>query len=96
MEAYYSWLFYTVLFGLALGVLLALVRAIRGPRIADRIVGINMVGTMSLAMLAVISVLQQQPWLLDVSLIYCMISFLAVVVLAQIHIAANRKEDSRE
>ncbi len=89
----YQNLFIAALIVLAAGILLALIRAIRGPRVADRIMGINMIGTMSTACIAILSVLLRQSWLLDVGLIYCMISFLAVVVLVKNHIAAHREED---
>ena len=89
----YQSLFIVALIVLAAGILLALIRAIRGPRVADRIMGINMIGTMSTACIAILSVLLRQSWLLDVGLIYCMISFLAVVVLVKNHIAAHREED---
>ncbi|MBR4701380.1 MAG: sodium:proton antiporter [Oscillospiraceae bacterium] len=89
----YQSLFIAALIVLAAGILLALIRAIRGPRVADRIMGINMIGTMSTACIAILSVLLRQSWLLDVGLIYCMISFLAVVVLVKNHIAAHREED---
>ena len=81
------------LVALAIGNFLALLRAIRGPRVADRIMGVNMIGTMNTACICILSVLLQQSWLLDVGLIYCMISFLAVAVLVKNYIALHRKED---
>ena len=93
MEIWYHRLFAGALIALAIGIFFALLRAIRGPRIADRIMGINMIGTMSTACICILSVLLRQSWLLDVGLIYCMISFLAVVVLVKNHIASHRKED---
>ncbi|MBQ1409925.1 MAG: sodium:proton antiporter [Oscillospiraceae bacterium] len=92
MEAYYHLLFVVALILLALGIFFALLRAIKGPRISDRIMGINLSGTMAIACLAILSIDLKESWLLDVSLIYGMISFLAVVVLAQIHIAGEGKE----
>lgn len=76
-------------------ILLCLIRAIRGPRRADRILGINMLGSLSTASLAVLAVGLGESWLLDVCLIYCMISFLAVVVLAKVHIsqAMGKRKD---
>ena len=73
-----------ILLGLAL--IAALVRAIRGPRTADRVVGINMAGTLTIMALALLSRLLEQDWLLDVALIYAMISFISVVVLTQIFV----------
>lgn len=92
MENAYRILFVSVLLALGIGILFALIRAIRGPRTADRIVGINMIGTQALLSIAVIAVFFRESWLLDVSLIYGMISFLAVVVLAMTRI--NRKKAS--
>lgn len=80
-----------VLFFLALGLFFALIRAMRGPRTADRILGINMAGSLTTAMIAVLAVLLEQSWLLDVCLIYCMISFLGVIVLAKVRIAFHKE-----
>lgn len=92
MEIWINRLLIAALLVLAGGIFFALLRAIRGPRVADRIMGVNMIGTMTTACIAILSVLLNQRWLLDVALIYCMISFLAVVVLVRSHIAENRKE----
>lgn len=91
MEKYYDMLLIAVLFFLSVGLFFALLRAIRGPRMADRILGINMTGSLTTAAIAVLAVYLKQSWLLDVCLIYCMISFLAVVVLAKIHIASHEE-----
>ena len=73
-------------------ILFGLLRAILGPRKADRILGINMVGSLTTLSLAVLSVLLKEPWLLDVCLIYCLISFLTVVLLAKIKISEKQKD----
>lgn len=91
-----SILFYGALIALAVGILLALIRAIRGPRIADRIMGVNMIGTMTSACIAICAVMLRQSWLLDVALVYGMISFVAVVVLAKNHIAAHREGENED
>ncbi len=92
MEAYYHILYSATALLLAVGLLFSLLRAIRGPRVADRIMGINMIGTLVSISLAVLSVWLKESWLLDVCILYAMISFLAVVVLAKVCIAAKRQE----
>ena len=82
-----------ILFLLTAGLFFSLLRAIRGPRMADRILGINMTGSLTTAAIALLAVLLDQSWLLDVCLIYCMISFLAVVVLAKISIASHEEKE---
>ena len=67
------------------------IRAIIGPTIADRIVSINMIGTIIIMIIAVLTVLMKEAWLADISAIYAMISFLAVVVLTKIYIGVYRE-----
>ena len=66
-------------------------RAVLGPSIADRIVSVNMIGTLIIMIIAVLTVLMKEAWLADISAIYAMISFLAVVVLTKIYIGVYRE-----
>ena len=79
---------------LALLTLACLIRSIIGPRIADRIVSINMISTISLAMIAVLTRVLGESYLADVALIYALLGFLAVVVLCKVFrgIALEKKE----
>lgn len=85
-----------VLLCLTPGLFFSLLRSIRGPRMADRILGVNMTGSLTTAAIAILAVLLDQSWLLDVCLIYCMISFLAVVVLAKISIASHEEGEDND
>ncbi len=73
-------LFLAVLIILAFLFLLCLIRAVIGPRVADRIMAINMMGTMVIAAISILAVMMQEGYLLDVAIIYAMISFLAVII----------------
>ena len=96
MSAAYETLF-TVTLSI-LGVLLfpCLLRAIRGPRIADRVVGINMIGTIIIMMIAILSLMLEEGYLVDIAIIYAMLSFLAVVVLVKIYIGIYRAQKTEE
>ena len=96
MSAAYETLF-TVTLSI-LGVLLfpCLLRAIRGPRIADRVVGINMIGTIIIMMIAILSLMLEEGYLVDIAIIYAMLSFLAVVVLVKIYIGIYRSQKIEE
>lgn len=87
----YSALFYGILSVLALMVVLCLIRAVIGPRIADRLIAVNMIGTMVMVMIALLAVVKDQGYLVDICLIYAMISFLAVVVLTRIYTGVYRE-----
>lgn len=80
------YVFLGLLIILAVFMFLCLIRAALGPTVADRIVAINMMGTMVIAAIAVLALMLHQGYLLDVSLIYAMISFLAVIVITRIYV----------
>ena len=82
----YHNLYITVLILLAIMLFPCLIRAVRGPRIADRLVSVNMMGTMVMVMIAVLALLLDEGYLVDICLLYAMISFLAVVVLSKVYI----------
>lgn len=92
----FSGLFYGILSVLAVMLLLCLVRAVIGPRIADRLVAVNMMGTMVMVSIAVLAVVKDQGYLIDICLIYAMISFLAVVVLSRIYTGVYREAKDHE
>ena len=86
LERAYGLLYTVGLILLGLALLASLVRAIRGPRTADRVMGVNMMGSLTIMALILLSRLLDQDWLLDVALIYAMISFISLVVLTRIFV----------
>ena len=76
----------TALIGFAVLIGAMVVRSIIGPRVTDRILSINMVGTMVICCIAILSRMLKEGFLLDVALIYAMISFVAVLMLAMTYI----------
>lgn len=95
----YSWIFYGILSLMALTLVLYLIRAVIGPRIGDRVVAVNMITTTVTVMIAILAVIKNEGYLMDICLIYAMISFLAVVVLTRIYTgvyleAKDRKENT--
>ena len=98
LEQAYEILFVAVLIILAVFLMLSLVRAIIGPRVADRIVAITMMGTQTLAIIAILAVMKQEGYLVDICLIYAMTSFLAVIVLSKVYMGVyrQRKEGKEE
>ena len=106
MDKYYHILYIVVLLGLGVGLLLALIRSMIGPRVADRIIGVNLIGTLGALCIVLLSLLLDEAFIIDVALIYCLVSFLAVIVLARIYIStepakrrleeAEKQEESHE
>ena len=84
---------------LAIMVLICLIRAIKGPKIADRIVAINMMGTITMVIIAILAVKMDEGYLVDICIIYAMISFLAVTLLTKVYMgvyAEKKKKEEKE
>lgn len=96
LEAAYQGLFITVLIILAVLVILCLLRAIIGPRTADRIVSVNMMGTMVIVIIAILAVMLGEGYLADICIIYAMISFLAVIVLTKVYMGVYMEKKAAE
>ena len=92
MREAYEMLYNAALVIIGLLLIACLIRAIRGPRIADRVIAINMTGTMVVIVICVLAFLMGEDYLVDVAMIYTMLSFLAVVVLTKIYMGIYREK----
>ena len=68
---------------LSVSIFFCLMRATLGPRYSDRIIAANIVSTKIIILIAVLSLVIGEGYLVDICLIYAVISFLSVVVLAR-------------
>ncbi len=69
----------------ALTVLLiaSLVRIIIGPTIWDRLLGMNLVTTKIVMAIAVLAVLMERSFLIDVAIVYSLLGFIASILIAR-------------
>ena len=96
VEQAYRTLFTGMLIALSVTLLLCLVRAIIGPRIADRIVSVNMIGTQVIVAIATLAILLSESWLADFCIIYAMLSFIGVVVLTKVYMGVHAEHERRK
>jgi multicomponent Na+:H+ antiporter subunit F len=68
---------------LLISILLALVRLIKGPNAADRIVALDLISMLIVAFLATESIYTGETSFLDVAIAYALIAFLGTVALAR-------------
>ncbi len=68
---------------LLISIILALVRLIKGPAAADRIVALDLISILIVAFLAAYSIYAGETSFLDVAIGYALISFLSTVALAR-------------
>ena len=64
-------------------------------RIADRVISINMMGTLIVITICVLAFLMNEGYLVDIAMIYTMLSFLAVVLLTKIYMGVYREKRRR-
>lgn len=62
---------------------LALVRALLGPTLYDRVLAVNMFGTKTVLLTAVIAFLYDRPDFLDLALAYALINFTGVLAVLE-------------
>lgn len=58
---------------------MAIARALLGPTIYDRILAVNLFGTKTVLLIAVVSYIVGRPDFLDIALIYALINFISVI-----------------
>lgn len=75
---------------LGVAIIFCMVRAVRGPRFTDRVVAVNLIGTITITILSILSVGMDADYLVDVSITYALLSFIAIVVLTRLVIIRRR------
>ncbi len=72
-----------MMIGIALAILvtmaLALARAIAGPTVYDRVLAINMFGTKTVLIIAVLAFITERLDVLDIALAYALINFIGII-----------------
>lgn len=88
-------MFYVASAAILVTMILALTRALLGPSVYDRVLAVNLFGTKTVLLLAVIAFLYGRPDFLDLALAYALINFVSVLaVLVFFQNRAKRKEEA--
>ncbi len=72
-------MFLAAALGLLVTMILAMFRALAGPTVYDRILAMNLFGTKTVLMIAVLGFLGGRPDFLDIALAYALINFIGVI-----------------
>lgn len=81
--AVYETVFIAVTVILTMATFLCLFRAYVGPTAEDRIVAINVIGTKTVVIISIVSLVFHQEFFLDVALVYALVSFITTVGIAK-------------
>lgn len=96
MSAFVNSFLTVVLIILAVMALLCLIKCVIGPRVADRVICINMMGTLVIVIIAILTIKMKEGYLADICVLYAMISFLAVVVLCKVYMGVYLERKARQ
>jgi len=91
IEKAYNIMLWCCIAFLSVSILLCLLRGVLGPRFTDRIVSINIIGSKTIIMIAALSFLLNESGLVDIAMVYALISFLTVVVLSKCYLLPNHR-----
>jgi multicomponent Na+:H+ antiporter subunit F len=69
---------------LAILLLLSLLHVLRAPSYADCLLSTQLVGTIGVAMLAILAVIKSQSYLLDVALVLALLTSITIVTFTQL------------
>ena len=75
---------------------LALVRALLGPTVYDRVLAVNMFGTKTALLLSVVAFLYGRPDFLDLALAYALINFVGVLAVLEFFQKRSVNSDGKE
>jgi len=72
-------MFIAAALGILVAMALAMTRALLGPTVYDRVLAVNMFGTKTVLMIAVLGFLTGRPDFLDLALLYALINFVGTL-----------------
>ena len=72
-------MFDTTALVIVLAAILVLYRAIKGPRVCDRVLSVNVIGTKTVVLIALIGFIYDRPHFMDIALVYALINFMATI-----------------
>ena len=65
--------------GILISMTLAMVRALLGPTVYDRVLAVNAFGTKTVLLIAALGFLTERPEFLDLAIVYALINFIGTV-----------------
>ena len=85
-------MYYVATFAILVTMALALIRAVLGPTVYDRVLAVNMFGTKTVLLLSVIAFLGGRPDFLDLALAYALINFIGILAVLSYYRNRARQE----
>ena len=72
-------MFIAATLGILVAMSMALIRALMGPTVYDRVLAVNTFGTKTVLLIATLGFLTERPEFLDLALVYALINFIGTI-----------------
>lgn len=77
-------MFLTVAIAIVVTLALAMTRAFLGPTIYDRILAVNVLGTKTVLMIAVIGFITGRPEFIDIAIVYALLNYIGIIAVLRV------------
>ena len=94
LEQAYSYLYLAVFIGLGVAIITALIRSITAKTIIGRFIGVNILTTIVLIVICILTLFLKESYLTDIALIYALLSCISVILLSKIYINLFKKDNN--
>lgn len=94
LEQAYSYLYLAVFVGLGIAIIAALIRSITAKTIIGRFIGVNILTTIVLIVICILTLFLKESYLTDIALIYALLSCISVILLSKIYINLFKKDNN--
>ena len=96
IDTAYKILFFGSVIAIAVLIIISLIRTITGKLTADKIIGLNMTSTLTVLAMIILTALLGEDYIADIAIIYVMLSFISILILAKIYINLYNLRDGKE
>ena len=80
---------------LSITILFCLIRGITGERFTDKILSVNVINVKVIILIMILGVYFERSYLIDIAMVYAVISFLSVVILSRIFLRDYMKKNTK-
>lgn len=96
MEKFLNYYMIAAMCVMVLCIVFCIVRALKGPRITDRVVAMNVIGTVVMIVICLLSFVLDSDFLVDVALLYALLNVLIVVILCRLATVRHKEIKQRK
>lgn len=80
---------------LTVSIFISLMRVLKGPTIADRVIALDATNSIVIAMISLLALFYKNGMFIDIAIVYAMLSFLATLAISKYLIGESKNKEKR-